>query len=155
MNVDRVNQQLASGAYGRKTGRAGAEEREAVVGNDPERLNDVTRRKDALLLGIARADARRVEWIGANCGDPAMSLATVLVSLPADEASAVGARRDELMGLLRDVAEMNFSNGQLVSSSLRLVDRQIDGFSRIRDAAGYQATGERARSARTAVLDYK
>ena len=63
--------------------------------------------------------------------------------------------RDALFRRVRDVAEMNNRNGQLLNGALRIVDRSIEAYSRVGREGSYQPSGERARAARTTVLDQR
>ena len=135
-------------------------ERAAIVGRDPALLTAITVEKETVVARIAAADGRReawiAEWAAANGREAeGLTLATLGEHLPGVEATAIGQRRDALISRLRDVAEVNYRNGQLVESSLRLVDRAIVAFSGLRDSALYQPTGARDRSSRTIVLDYR
>ena len=136
--------------------RLGEQERSAVVADDPRWLNALVGDKERVLVEIARVEDARQAWMAAWTaahGLPAdTTLAELARRLPAADAARLGAVRELLLERVRDVAEMNHRNHQLLRSALRIVNRSIEAFSRI-GAAGYQPTGERAPTSRTMVLD--
>lgn len=135
-------------------------ERAAVVANDASLLNEVVAEKDRILASIARAEIARQAWIGAwaatrGVAAAGVTLTSLLRDLPPADAAAIGPLRDLLLSRIRDVAQMNHDNGQLVQGALRIVSNTLDAYSRVRQDLGYQPTGQRATAGQSAGLDYR
>jgi flagellar biosynthesis/type III secretory pathway chaperone len=138
----------------------GARERGAVVARDPAALNEIVAEKERLIAAVARAEASRQSWIAAWAAagrvDPAgVTLNSLLRRLPAGEAAAIAPLRDRLLARVRDVAQVNHDNGQLVQGALRIVTGSLDAYARVGGQGSYQPTGQRARGSGTAVLDFR
>jgi len=134
----------------------GEQERSAVVADDPRWLNALVADKERVLVEVARVEAARQDWMAvwtAAHGLPGeTSLADLARRLPAADAARLNVVRKDLLERVRDVAEMNHRNHELLRSALRIVNRSIEAFSRI-GGAGYKPNGERAPASRTMVLD--
>lgn len=136
----------------------GQQEQGAIVGNDPARLHSLVAQKERLLEQVARVEAERQSWIGSWAGANgagAPTLAELARVMPPLDAARVNQVRDALLRRIRDVADMNNRNGQLLSGALRIVNRTIEVYSRVGGDQGYAASGELARGTRTVVLDRK
>jgi hypothetical protein len=138
----------------------GQRERVAVVGPDPAVLNAVVAEKERLIAAVGRAEAGRQAWIASWAAatglDPgSLTLAVLMRALPPAEAARVAPMRDLLLARVRDVAQMNHDNGQLVGGALRIVTGALDAFARVQGQDGYQPTGQRSHGGGTAVLDYR
>jgi hypothetical protein len=138
----------------------GGRERDAVVGRDPAELNAIVAEKERVVAAVNRAELARQRWImlwSERTGQSVegLTLSELLRTLPPGEAAAVLPLRDQLMQRLRDVAQMNHDNSNLVQSALRIVSGSIEMLARVREGAGYQSSGARVQGAKTIVLDYR
>jgi hypothetical protein len=138
----------------------GGRERDAVVGRDPAELNAIVAEKERVVAAVNRAELARQRWIAlwsSSTGNATegLTLSELLRTLPSTEAAAVLPLRDQLMQRLRDVAQMNHDNSNLVQSALRIVSGSIEMLARVREGAGYQSSGARVQGAKTIVLDYR
>lgn len=139
--------------------RIGAQEQGAILGNDPAWLNSLVAEKERLVEQLARTETERLAWLASWAAAHGLSasipLSELARHLPPLDAARVAHVRDALLRRVRDVAEMNNRNGQLLAGALRIVDRSIEAYSRIGREGSYQPSGEHAPSARTIVLDRK
>ncbi len=132
------------------------EERLAIVARTPDRLNDVTERKMALLQDAARLEANRHAWLRARNSDGGEVTVTGLIDrLPGPEAERLGRVRDDLLRSVRDLERANAQNARLLYSALAIVDRtlaaaQVDGGNVL-----YQPDGPATSRRAVAVLDYR
>jgi hypothetical protein len=138
----------------------GQRERAAVVGPDPAALNGIVAEKERLIAAVGRAEAGRQAWLGAWASASghelaSLTLAAVMRALPPADAARVAPMRDLLLARVRDVAQMNHENGQLVGGALRIVTGALDAFARVRGEISYQPTGQRTQGSGTAVLDFR
>jgi flagellar biosynthesis/type III secretory pathway chaperone len=138
----------------------GERERDAVVASDPARLGEIVAEKERLLAAVGRAEMARQDWIAiwartAGVDPASVTLPSLLRTLPSVEAAAIAPLRALLLQRIRDVARMNYENGELTQGALRLVNGRLDAFARVRREFGYQPSGQRAVGGQTAVLDYR
>jgi hypothetical protein len=138
----------------------GQRERGAVVGSDPAVLNGIVAEKERLVAAVARAETARQGWLAAwaaarGRAPAGLTLSALLRELEPAEATAVAPLRDLLLARVRDVAQMNHDNGQLVGGALRIVSGWLDGYARVLGQAGYRPGGQRTRGAGAAVLDFR
>jgi flagellar biosynthesis/type III secretory pathway chaperone len=137
----------------------GQQEQGAILGNDPAWLHALVAQKERVIEQVARVETERQSWIAAWAAaagaTSAPTLAELARQLPPHEAGRISVVRDALLRRIRDVAEMNHRNGQLVNGALRIVNRSIDVYSRVGGDGGYAPSGEPARGTRTVVLDRK
>jgi flagellar biosynthesis/type III secretory pathway chaperone len=136
----------------------GQREQGAILGNEPAGLSAVILEKVQLVERLAQAETERQSWLNAwaaaNGGAGATTLGELTRHLAAPDAARVAVVRDALLRRIRDVAEMNNRNSQLLGGALRIVNRSIEAYSRLGGASsGYEPSGERARATRTIVLD--
>ena len=138
----------------------GARERNAILGRDPSELNEIVHEKERIVARIGRIEVKRQNWVrdwakSHQSTHPTPSLLELMQGMSEEESHEVPRLRDELLHVMRDLAELNHSNGMLVQSALHLVTRSIDAFSRIAGTnEHYEPSGARARNSRTAVMDW-
>ena len=136
------------------------DEREAVVGNEPGVLDGIVAAKESLVAQVARIEMRRqgwvAEWAAEHGAEPkGLSLSGVIARMPAHEADALAARREQLLARVRELTEINFRNKHLLSSALSVVSRRLEAYERVSTSLGYRQSGQSVKSAGTAVLDMK
>lgn len=137
--------------------RIGQQEQGAILGNEPTQLRALVAAKERTIERIARAETERQSWLAAWTTVRGLvadlTLAELARGLPATDASRLAAVRDALLRRVRDVAEMNNRNSQLLGGALRIVNRSIEVYSRVGGGNSYQPSGERSAGSRTIVLD--
>lgn len=137
----------------------GQQEQSAILGNDPAALHTLVSQKERVIDQIARVETERQAWIAAWAAaagaEATPTLAELAHRVPPHEMGRVNAVRDALLRRIRDVAEMNYRNGQLLNGALRIVNRSIEVYSRVGGDGGYAPSGEPSRGTRTVVLDRK
>ncbi len=138
----------------------GQREQSAILGREPDTLNAIVVEKECIVARIGRIESRRQSWVKGWAGMHSPSLANpslldLLAIMSEVEARTIGQARERLLHVMRDLAELNHSNGMLVQSALQLVTRSIDAFSRISGSnEHYGQSGARARNSRTTIMDW-
>ncbi len=131
----------------------GQREQSAILGREPDALSAIIVEKECI-------EARRQSWVKGWADTHSLSLANpslldLLAIMSEAEARIIGQAREGLLCVMRDLAELNHSNGMLVQSALQLVTRSIDAFSRISGSnEHYGQSGARARNSRTTIMDW-
>jgi len=132
------------------------EERLAIVARTPDRLNEVTERKVALLQEAALLEANRLAWLSARATDgEEVTVTDLIAQLPDADGERLGRVRDDLLRSVRDLDRANTQNARLLYSALAIVDRtlaaaQVDGGNVL-----YQPDGPATSRRAVAVLDYR
>ena len=136
------------------------DEREAMLGSDSAMLDGIVAAKESLVAQVARVEARRQTWVaewaeehGADSSRP--SLASLVARMHGPEADALAERREQLLSRVREMADLNFRNKQLLASALNVVSRRLDAYDRVSASVGYRPSGRSVKSASTAVLDIR
>ena len=136
------------------------DEREATVGGEPGVLDGIVAAKESLVAQVARVEARRQVWVAEwtvehGVDSSRASLASMAARMSGPEADALAQRREQLLARVRELADLNFRNRQLLNSALSIVSRRLEAYERVTTSHGYRPSGQGVKSASTAVLDMR
>ena len=136
------------------------DEREATLGDEPAVLDGIVAAKETLVAQVARVEMRRQAWVaewsaeqGVDAGR--LSLSSLIAQMPGPDAERLAERREQLLARVRELADLNFRNKQLLASALNVVSRRLEAYDRVTSSLGYRSSGRSVKSAGTAVLDMR
>ncbi|OLN24042.1 hypothetical protein BTO30_01080 [Domibacillus antri] len=120
---------------------------DAIKQNNMDNLNKIVREEQKHVGAITILEKRRM-------GESDETVSDILPSLPPDEQKHVECIRDELIGVLLQLKEVNALNFELVEQSFQFVQLQLDLLAPP-DAGTYAPDGDDVRPASGPLFDSK